>query len=386
MLKRYRKYITYLCLIVAVQSALIFALNWTIDPYKISDFIKINKFNQAKPEVLKQARLFKAVQIIHKTPKIVLLGSSRTDLGLDPSYFKEERAYNLGILGANMYEVLRYFQHAIANQPALEKAILGIDFFMFSKTRNPQVDFREDRLEKTHLTLPDLFNTTFSLNAITASFATVESNYKDPEFDPYEENGLRSNRDYLKSELPQGSIVKGFELSVQKFLNDPELYGNYQLSQEQLQHLQTFVELCQQNKIEFSIFISPAHAVQWETIQAAGLWEAFEQWKQEVVKIVPVWDFSGYNSITIEPVGDRMENYLDSSHYTQNVGDLILTQILQNRIKKVPPDFGVLLTPNNVKRRLDKIRNERLTWIKNHPDIEERFFPQNLLSESQTPV
>ncbi|MDY6783397.1 MAG: hypothetical protein SW833_12795 [Cyanobacteriota bacterium] len=374
MLKKHQKYIFILTIVIAIQLASIFSFNWAIDPYKISNFIKIHKFNQAKPEVTKQARLFKAVEIIRKTPNLVLLGSSRTDLGLDASYFQEERAYNLGILGANMYEVLRYFQHAIANQPDLKQAILGIDFFMFNQTRNPQIDFREDRLEKTHLILPDLFNTTFSLNAIAASFATVKSNREDPKFDPYEESGLRNNRNYIKSELPQKSIIKGFQLSVNKFLDDPVLYGNYRLSKEQLQHLKTFVELCQQKHIDFQIFISPAHAVQWETIRAAGLWDIFEEWKQEVVKIAPVWDFSGYNSITTEPVSDTMENYLDSSHYAQNVGDLVLNRILQNRKERIPLDFGTLLTPGNVKSHIKEIQRDRESWLKKKPDLEKRFF------------
>ncbi|MDY7014455.1 MAG: hypothetical protein SVX43_12805 [Cyanobacteriota bacterium] len=368
---RYKKYLFVFFLVIVVQSATVFALNWTIDPYKVSDVVSIHQFNQAKPEVVKQARLFKAIATIYKRPEIVLLGSSRTDLGLDPSYFREreDRAYNLGILGANMYEVLRYFQHAIANQPNLEQAIVGLDFFMFNQNRTPQMDFREERLGKTRVILTDWFNTTFSLNAIAASFATVESNRKNPNFDPYEENGLRNNRNFIKSNVPQSSIVKGFEASLKKFLNDPTLYNNYQLSKEAFQSLKILIELCQQNDIDLKLFISPAHAVQWEAIRAAGLWEVFEQWKRGIAEIAPVWDFSGYNSITTEPVSDEMQNYLDSSHYAQNIGDLILNRILHNRIEQTPSNFGTLLTPEKVSVHLDEIRRDREAWVQTQPDV-----------------
>lgn len=46
--------------------------------------------------------------------------------------------------------------------------------------------------------------------------------------------------------------------------------------------------------------------------------------KWEIVKIMFVWDFYGYNSIIIE-VMDNVKNYWDSLYYYFEVGDLILS-------------------------------------------------------------
>jgi hypothetical protein len=60
-----------------------------------------------------------------------------------------------------------------------------------------------------------------------------------------------------------------------------------------------------------------------------------------------------------------MENYADSSHYTAPVGNLILNRILGYQENKLPADFGVLLTQENIESHLDKIRSHREEWVKN---------------------
>lgn len=117
------------------------------------------------------------------------------------------------------------------------------------------------------------------------------------------------------------------------------------------------------------IFISPSHAAQMEAIRIVGLWQEFEQWKRELSKMAPVWDFSGYNSITSEPVSNGMKNYLDSSHYRKNVGDLVINCLFSYQEEKVPADFGTLITPANVEAHLTKIRADREVWAEKNLHI-----------------
>jgi len=41
-----------------------------------------------------------------------------------------------------------------------------------------------------------------------------------------------------------------------------------------------------------------------EVIRVTGLWQEFEQWERELTEMAPVWDFSGYNSITSKSISD----------------------------------------------------------------------------------
>ncbi|MEQ9553735.1 MAG: hypothetical protein RIM23_29445 [Coleofasciculus sp. G3-WIS-01] len=369
-MKRYSHYLGWLLTFFLCQFLGVVLFNLAINPYGAIAMPKIAGFNQVKPEQRNHVRRFKAIEITRQKPTIILLGSSRTEVGLNPNHVAiptPSSTYNLGISGANMYEVFRYFQHALKNQPDLTHVILGIDFFMFNQQRENQIDFDETRLEKQQITLSDFLDVTFSLDALSTSYTTFLANRSDSSATPYYANGMRNPDFFIQHDLPEQSIVKGFKFSLNKYLHDPSLYQDYTLSRHQLNYLKQLIHLCQENQITIQIFISPSHATQWEAIRKAGLWSVFEDWKREVVKITPVWDFSGYNRITTEPISERMINYFDNSHYRQNVGDLVLNRLLQYSSDIVPKDFGVLITPETIESHLHNIRSHRETWVKTNP-------------------
>ncbi|MEB3342006.1 hypothetical protein [Okeania sp.] len=132
--------------------------------------------------------------------------------------------------------------------------------------------------------------------------------------------------------------------------------------------MKKIVDFCKQKQIKLIVFISPSHATQWEIIKNAGHWSSFEEWKREVVKITPVFDFSGYNTITTEPIHNNMENYTENSHYTPKVGNLILNRILSYKEEELPEDFVILINSKNLESHLEKIRQDREVWVKNNPD------------------
>jgi hypothetical protein len=338
------------------------AFNIFVDPYGIYNSPTVSGFNQSKPEKWKHQRLYKALDITRIKPATIFLGSSRTNLGLNPAYSAldgKQPAYNLGLNGANTYETLRYLQHAIKNQKDLKLVILGLDFIMFNTELGNQAGFEENRLEKQSITSQDFINTTFSLDTLSLSQETIQANKNKTRQDIYYPNGFmklqRSEKDKNLTE---------FKKSIGVYFN---VHSNYQLSQQYLEDLKEIVELCKQNNITLVAFISPAHVTQTEAIYAAGQWNLLEQWMREVVKILPVWNFSDYNSITTEPVSEIMKNYIDSSHYKEHIGNLVLDRILSKQDTQIPKDFGVYLTPNNIESQLTKMRNDRNKWAKAHP-------------------
>jgi hypothetical protein len=341
-----------------------------MDPYGIFDILNIYNLNYSKIKQETNVRIFKSLEVLRKKPKILLLGSSRTDVGLDPrrsALFKNMDVYNLGILGANMYEVMRYFQQGMAVEPNIKQIILGIDFFMFNQNRAVDPSFYEDLLNEKSF-WSSFLPWTFSIDTFSASIETIEWNRKGKKLTPYHEYGTRDEQYFIRYNLPKQSKIKGFEATLKGFLEDPRLYKNYELSIEALGYLKEIVETCNQKNIDIYLFISPAHATQWEAIYQSGIWTIFEQWKREIVEISDVWDFSGYNSITTEKISDRMLNYLDSSHYTQKVGELILEHLLNQDSHKVSSDFGIFISKKNIDEHLREIRKQRNLWILSSQD------------------
>ncbi len=260
-----------------------------------------------------------------------------------------------------MYEVKRYLEHAIANQENLQTVVLGVDFFMFNANLANQPGFSEARLGKRHLIVQDFINIVFSIDAFNASKETLlESRKEAYKNDNYGENGFQPNR-----KADDGETKWRFEQSIKLYF---ELHSDYDFSSAYFASFQEAVKLCQENNIDLKVFISPAHATQWEAIRTTGHWQVFEEWKKKLVAVAPVWDFSGYNSITTEHIKAKMNNYSDNSHYNKAIGDLILNRILSYQETEVPEDFGVLLTSENIDSHLEKIRTDRENWVKNNPE------------------
>jgi hypothetical protein len=360
---RYRRF-NLLFLVSALLPLLSVGLfNIAVDPYGIYNSPTFAGFNQAKPEKWKHQRLYKAIAVSRVKPVTIFLGSSRINLGLNPEYaaLKDKQpVYNLGLNAANPYEALRYLEHAIKNQKDLKLVVLGLDFIMFNQDLGNQAGFEEERLEKTSIAYRDFINTAFSLDALSLSQKTVEANRKNVKGDIYYPNGfmrlVRGERDKNATE---------FKKTIGVYFN---VHSNYKLSRQYLDNLRKIVTLCKENNIEVVGFISPAHVTQLEAIYVAGQWNILEEWTREMVSILPVWDFSDYNSVTTEPVSETMKYYIDSSHYKESVGNWVLDRVFSERVNEVPKDFGVYLTPDNVGAHLVKLRNDRDKWARENPD------------------
>jgi hypothetical protein len=112
-----------------------------------------------------------------------------------------------------------------------------------------------------------------------------------------------------------------------------------------------------------------------------------ERWKRDLVNLlaadaarhpqekpIPLWDFTGYNSLTTEEVpsaeeeGKPMRWYWESSHFKKELGDLVLDRMFDHHepSRTIPDDFGVLLTTKNIEAHLARIRAERQRYHETH--------------------
>lgn len=349
--KKYKTFFLFYFGCLLSSLSLVAVVNIIIDPYQYFFTKKISGLNEYKPEYREHEMLSKAAEIKHINAETILLGSSRVMMGLNtsnPVFSEPKTVYNLGLPGTNMYESLQYFKHALTFQKNIKQVVIGVDFFMFNKNLENLDNFDEARLGKT-IYLKDLMNTTLSIDTLDASLSTIEANY---------------SGDHLKK--TEESTRNKFRRWIEKFLNYEGFYKTYTLSEEQLNYFKTLINLCEKNNIDYYVFISPTHATQYEAIDVAGLWNTFEDWKRAIVHITPVWDFSGYNSVTTEAISESMINYIDSSHYSPHTGDLVLYKMLGDRVNTVPQDFGVLIDRNNLKPHFQRIKLERQQWRKNN--------------------
>jgi len=388
------------------------SMNFVVDPFGMYRLVDLAGFNAYKPAVDHRVRLVKAYEVRRLRPQGIILGTSRSHLGLRPSHDGWDPAarpvYNLAFDGATTKEMYRYLLHAHAMR-ALRQVVLGLDTYhatLAPATARP--DFDPHLLDSPGaLALPSLIRADLkvltSLDALRASVATVRSQ-RDREPQWFAPDGQRVGEvffhragEHFEQLGPRGYFEEIDRLEV-GFKREGQLAANARssgrtaqpataASETSLDYIRRIVAFCRAEGVDLRIFIAPEHAHQLEITAAIGEWATLENAKRALVQLlaedsarhpgappIPLWDFSGYSSVTTEALpqlGSRaeMEFYWDSSHFKDTVGDFVLDRLfgLSHSRRPVPPDFGVRLTPATVEPALAWLRAAQLDYRRSHP-------------------
>src|SRR5438034_6303983 len=124
---------TRYCWIVATTAALLLAavvaVNLVVDPFGMYRLVVLESVNAYKPAIPTRVRLIKAYEVRRLRPRGIILGTSRSHVGLRPSHDGWDPAarpvYNLAFDGATTKEMYHYLRHAHAFRP-LRKAVLAL--------------------------------------------------------------------------------------------------------------------------------------------------------------------------------------------------------------------------------------------------------------------
>ena len=106
-------YLKYIFGIVFFVLLSIGTFNWFIDPFEI---YWTGEYEPYRKILMKKVWIFKAMNVRKIVPQSVILGSSRSMIGLDaehpggdPSVYPR---YNFGVPASNLYEMLSYLEHS----------------------------------------------------------------------------------------------------------------------------------------------------------------------------------------------------------------------------------------------------------------------------------
>lgn len=152
-------------------------------------------------------------------------------------------------------------------------------------------------------------------------------------------------------------------------------------------HYRTLLRMAYRDNIDLRLLISPSHAWHWEALRIKGAWSRFEHIKRMLVRInaeeadkagkpaFALWDFSGYNDLSVEEVPapndekEHMRWFWESVHYKKPLGDLVLDRVLDYHAtgRVAPQDFGVKITPANIEEHLNNLQKGQKEWEEAHP-------------------
>lgn len=365
-----RRYLVHMFLAALCWAAALLGFNWYVDPYGIFHP------DPQRPPALRSERIFKTVYLARQPADTLLLGTSRVDLGFSREQLP--RTNSLASFGQPIHETYRLVQQALQFHTP-KHLLIGLDFFAFNSLFPTPSDFTEanyDSARPLHLAF-----------SISTAMDAWQSWRKPGQGDGCcYANGFRALPTPAGINYPQAFRNNERTYLLEKYRPFPACRFSYDYTQPKgnahstLDELRLLLQLVRSKGVAVTLFITPSHARQWETLAAAGLWADWEDWKRHLLDIslaagdgVQLWDFSGYSQIsteTVPAVGTQtiMQGYTDSAHFTPVVGAQVLAR-LHGAVS--PSDFGARLTIHNLENHLAWIRHERARYRATHTaDIE----------------
>jgi hypothetical protein len=388
------------------------AFNYAVDPYLIFDAPRVSHFNALKPAAATRERMMKAYQIGRLDANTIVIGSSRPDMGLDPASkawpASAQPVYNMGLVGGDVAQGLRYLRHYVAMRPghAPKTLIVGLDFEndLFIPGEAPSagrpMDETEARLAadgegrpnpaRAARVLEDRAQALLSLDALLDSVATIHDNPSDLILS-LESNGRLTDNAMREVARTDGyaQIMDHTNRDTVKLLGKPHrvLSDTPSAPIRKLAALRSLLAFARQNGSDVVLMIQPAHVSRVELLERMGYWDDFDRWKRALADMsaqagatqrVVLWDFAGYEAQVREPAPPKghgkMAWFWDQLHYTTGLGNVMIARMFDGS----PPDagptrFGVLLTPQNVDARLAQVRREREAWRSAMPADSARY-------------
>lgn len=405
---------TYLTLFLALtlfgfSCAAVF--NYIVDPYRFFNSADRPGINEFRQRFFLGQYVSKPYALAEQAPEAVILGVSRagSSLATDHPGWSGTHVYNYAMAGSTAYLLWRNYQQAKASGP-LRKVLLMLDFYMFNvhKEERPTTGYARTYEERLLVTpeftknrgypvrlFQDTLTSLISFEMLYESWNTVLAQSQIASGDLYKSTltptgfwiidppPKETQRWLFRHVEKQYMTVTWFPLPDKQF----DLFREDGSSN--LVYLQRILADAYHQGIDVRMAFMPFHARLAEAMRAVNIWDDFELWKKDVVQLIedeaakagkpayPIWDFTGYNTITTEPVPSakdkttRMRWHLDPTHVTRATGDLMQNILLGTDGERYD-DFGQKVDSGNIDSYIERTRRDRERYVEKFPkDLQE---------------
>ncbi|MFP5257923.1 MAG: hypothetical protein ACLGQH_02755 [Acidobacteriota bacterium] len=370
--------------VAAVCCAAAAAFSIVVDPYGVFGTPPIAGLTTVKNQ---PDHVTKPYVVLRGDYDSLIVGSSRardifcSDLAaLYPG--QDVRCYNGAMAHADFLMAQKMLVHANTVSP-LRRAVIALDFFGFNTGYTPFDKTDDERFLGQSGRLPgglvsDVCRLLFSRDALARGVETVSKSRAQAFVAPGPPPAVpaapaaaapavaqagpaiaRAAVGPAATPAPHNPYV-GFYPAVLQFYRN-YAFINSRTGVSPIEEYKSLLRYCRNAGIETFVLLNPFHAVLYDVLREAGLWETYLQWRRAVTEItaevnadgpgphVALWDFSGYNPVTTEPVltnqglRPELDYFADSFHYKRHVGNLMLRRMLAG--EEDIPGFGQELTP-----------------------------------------
>lgn len=267
-----------------------------------------------------------------------LFGSSRVG-AIHVDKIENEKCYNMTYSMGLPEEHLKNIQTLLENGIHPKRIYIGVDSLSYTSNASEH-ETEPIRASYEYLTANPLKFAELYLNVrMVLDSLKISGNYNGTN------NAMKEFYDY-------GWTFDYGTASKPEYLDNPEAsMGTAYCMEKTLDDIRKIVELCKEQKIELIIFTNPMYDVTYK----ASVEYNYEYFLRELSKITNYYNFSGLNDITV-----NKENYIDTSHYKPEVGDLMIECMTENKVdeKLYQQGFGWNVTEDNIDELLEHIVEE----------------------------
>ena len=390
-----RRYLAIFFACVLAALALVSAVNYRVDPYLLHQWDS-PLLQRLRPTTEKLSAWGKTYAVARYRPAVVYIGNSRTEMGLPTgvrALFDGKSVFNSAVSGASIGEAIRLAEHA-ARVSHVDTMVWGIDAPSFSlELGSAGVEPGLTAAGPAFFARRALLNIKrgLTVDMTRDTWRILSGSYNGVCLSSLALHGQRDASCLTSRNRTWSGTARAFTPRLQEFGD------GLGPTAPALRAFDASVgKLCRRGT-RLRLYINPTHALTLDALYWRGKWDAMETWQRDLAQLagryrrqgcdVRLLDFSGFNSITSEPIpqvtGTRaMRYYWEASHYRDNVGRFILARLFGGGTA-VPDDFGIELTQATVDAHQAAMRAARERYHTQH--AEETAYLRHVLTLPREP-
>lgn len=341
---------------ILTLSGLLFIL--FIDPYGLNPLqINIHRVNAIKYQRVKIDRLIKPWEVYWKQPKTIFMGTSRPHQAFNPEVLNGtmyDPVYNAGVPASALSENLKYLKKYFELNKNIRYVILDIFWinFLGKQKETAEVTYNLGTIDFFSQFL-SLF---FSIEAFTDSLFTFGKNIAKYTVGNYISlHGYYVYPPKIDSESHLDGYLKNMCVEMKKMPAE--------IDPEKFNIIDEMSKLCEQNGAKLILTLLPEHPICDYFFEDNKITPLRNYVLRRLSTYSNVYYFSALNEI-----GQNSNPYWwDPHHPSITVGNMALDCIKTGKPNSKIPDFGVLLTPENVDQIIKNRHDGLLKWVDLNP-------------------
>ncbi len=321
------------------------------------------------------SRIAKAEILEHEDCQVVIVGSSRAQMALDPeSSAWGAPACNLALTGAGLPELLGVLER-VMRAPGVRDIVLALDLQAGLGASPVHDEFSRSRFAE-QLQLIEYHGGLLLGEDATRASLRLLSDFRRGRVSPYSELGF-TNPALRGRSADRESFLWALARTIEAIRAPGQ--GNAGDKRSLVSRLVADIRAAQSRGVLVTVLILPSHAIFLETVQRFAAWPGVERSLEEFMRLMtpaggeplaPVWDFTSYEGPAAEEVpapGDAREMrwHWDAVHVKPELGNEVIAQIRRGETPRhLAP--GVRLTLDSLEAERERLRGEREDYLLAH--------------------